>query len=166
MSRLLPLFSVVLLLPVTLLAAEPPLVEKFLTEGKLAEGERALEAHLKAHPRDDQARFGQGTLQFLRAPSLLNDYRNMENAIGGRLSHAPQGGGRWLPIGVRAWLYRFGQHRGYLDAFLSDYVARPVLRILSTCDAMERRWTDFLSGGASRESDAIGPSAGSLEDLS
>jgi NAD(P)H-quinone oxidoreductase subunit 5 len=106
------------------------------------------------------------TLQFLRAPSLLNDYRNMENAIGGRLSHAPQGGGRWLPTGVRAWLYRFGQHRGYLDAFLSDYVARPILRILSTCDAMERRWTDFLSGGTSRESDAIGPSAGSLEDLS
>jgi NAD(P)H-quinone oxidoreductase subunit 5 len=106
------------------------------------------------------------TLQFLRAPSLLNDYRNLENALGGHLLHAPQGGGRWIPLGLRTWLYRFAQHGGYLDVCLSDYVARPLLRTLSACDALERRWTDFLSGGTSRESDAFGPSAGSLEDLS
>jgi hypothetical protein len=31
---------------------------------------------------------------------------------------------------------------------------------------LERRWTDFLSAGPSRESDRLSPSAGSLEDLS
>jgi hypothetical protein len=48
-------------------AAEPPLVEKFLLEGKLAEGEKALEVRLQASPNDDQARFGLGVLQFLQS---------------------------------------------------------------------------------------------------
>ena len=52
-------------------AADPPLVERYLEEGKLAEGERALAAHLKDHPDDDQAWFGLGTLQFLRAVEIV-----------------------------------------------------------------------------------------------
>jgi hypothetical protein len=50
-----------------LAAAEPPLVEKYLHDGKLAEGEKALLAELARNPKDDQARFGLGTLQFLRS---------------------------------------------------------------------------------------------------
>jgi NADH:ubiquinone oxidoreductase subunit 5 (subunit L)/multisubunit Na+/H+ antiporter MnhA subunit len=106
------------------------------------------------------------TLQFLRASSVLQDYRLLENAIGDRL---PQGAGLvgpLVPMAGRVWLYRFAQQRGYLDAWLSDYVARPVLRFFQWCDAMERRWTDLLAGGQSRASDRLGPSAGSLEDLS
>lgn len=49
------------------LAADPPKVEKYLLEGKLQEGESALAAALKEHPRDAQLRFGLGVVQFLRA---------------------------------------------------------------------------------------------------
>jgi hypothetical protein len=44
-----------------------PLVEKYFLDGRLKEGDVALSAHLKEHPSDDQARFGLGVLQFLRA---------------------------------------------------------------------------------------------------
>jgi NAD(P)H-quinone oxidoreductase subunit 5 len=104
------------------------------------------------------------TLQFLRAPTLLHDYHQMENAIG---AHLPRPGG---PLGLasgrlRAWLYRFALERGYLDALLNEYVAGPFVRLFRWCDAMERRWTDFLAGGASRESDAVKPHSGAIEDL-
>ena len=36
--------------------------------------------------------------------------------------------------------------RGYLDAFLVDYLARPFLAVLQLCDRAERRWTNFLAG--------------------
>src|SRR5437868_6474009 len=48
-------------------ADKAPLVEKYLLEGKLADGEKALQARLKEDPKDDQARFGLGVLQFLQA---------------------------------------------------------------------------------------------------
>ncbi len=44
-----------------------PLAEKYLIEGKLAEGARALSEYLNANPQDDEARFGLGVVQFLRA---------------------------------------------------------------------------------------------------
>src|SRR5438552_12469309 len=43
-----------------------PLAEKYLLDGKLAEGAKALQARLKEAPKDDQARFGLGVLQFLK----------------------------------------------------------------------------------------------------
>ena len=106
------------------------------------------------------------TLQFLRAPSLLHDYHMLENAIGRRLDVGQQAASAPLAPSFATWLYRFSQHRGYLDAILNDYVAAPLLRLLVICDSWERRWTDFLSGRQSRESDALPPSAGSLEELS
>ena len=47
-------------------AADTPLAEKFLLDGKLADGAKALEGRLKETPKDDQARFGLGVLQFLQ----------------------------------------------------------------------------------------------------
>jgi hypothetical protein len=44
-----------------------PVAEKYLIEGRLAEGEKALGDLLARDPRDDQARFGLGTVQFVRA---------------------------------------------------------------------------------------------------
>ncbi len=55
-------------------ADEPPsspLVESYLVEGRLADGQTALDAHLQQHPGDAQARFGQGVLQLLRAVENL-----------------------------------------------------------------------------------------------
>jgi len=72
----------VLLLFVALLAAAPntassdttdgqPIVEKFLTSGELAAGEKALSRHLEGHPDDDQVRFELGVLQVVRAVERL-----------------------------------------------------------------------------------------------
>lgn len=49
-----------------LYAADPPLVESFLVEGKLADGQAALVKRLAESPQDDQARFGLGVVQFLQ----------------------------------------------------------------------------------------------------
>ena len=105
------------------------------------------------------------TLQFVRAPTLLLDYSTLENAIGASL---PQRQGPWerrIPARWQVWFYRLALERGYLDAFLSDCIVQPFLRLLRWCDAMERRWTDFLSGRQSRESEQIAPSPESLEEL-
>jgi NAD(P)H-quinone oxidoreductase subunit 5 len=85
------------------------------------------------------------TLQFIRAPTLLQDYRNLENAIGTRLPRPP-GPLAAAPGRVRTWLYRFALERGYLDAILTDYVARPFVRLFLWFDRLERRWVDWLNG--------------------
>src|SRR5438876_3023590 len=46
--------------------ADAPLAERYLLDGKLAEGAKALEIRLKQAPKDDQARFGLGVTQFLQ----------------------------------------------------------------------------------------------------
>jgi NADH:ubiquinone oxidoreductase subunit 5 (subunit L)/multisubunit Na+/H+ antiporter MnhA subunit len=105
------------------------------------------------------------TLQFVRAPTLLQDYRQLENAIGDRLPSQTSSWVNVMPRRARIWLYRFAIERGYLDAWLDDCVVAPFMRIFQWCDAAERRWTDFLSGGKSRESDRTDESTGSLEEF-
>jgi NAD(P)H-quinone oxidoreductase subunit 5 len=95
------------------------------------------------------------TLQLLRAPTLLHDYHVLENAIGGRVGPRERFWSDWIPDGVRLWWYRFALNRGYLDSLLDQYVVRPVVRCFEWCDAAERRWTDWLSGGHSRRSDDV-----------
>ncbi len=101
------------------------------------------------------------TLQFLRAPTLLHDYHQLENALGTHLPHSAAGA---HASGLGHWLYRLAIQRGYFDTFLAEYVARPVLTILKKCDAWERRWTNFLSAAPSRESDEQAPGAGSIKE--
>jgi len=104
------------------------------------------------------------TLQFLRAPTLLHDYRTMEDAIGERL---PQFSAAWLnqaPENVRIWYYRIALERGYMDAYLKDYVVQPFLTIFRKCDQVERRWTQFLSGKQRPEATSA-DSSSSLEEL-
>lgn len=104
------------------------------------------------------------TLQFIRAPTLLQDYHLLENAIGERL---PGGGGslaRLVGPTLRTRLYRFALERGYLDALLQQYLVDPFIRILRGCDALERRWTDFLSG-SSREPDLAKINGEAMEDV-
>jgi NADH-quinone oxidoreductase subunit L len=105
------------------------------------------------------------TLQFVRAPTLLKDYRMLENAIGGHLPRDITPLGRLGIAHYRIWLYRWALERGYLDSLLSEYVVFPFVRIFHWCDGVERRWTDFLSHGPSRESDRVQPHVGSIEDL-
>lgn len=106
------------------------------------------------------------TLQFVRAPTLLHDYHTLENAIG---SHMPRPAGpmhRLVPERVRSWLYRFALERAYLDWWLTDVFVKPFIWLFQRFDALERKWTDFLSGQASRESDQIEPYSRQIEELS
>ena len=66
------------------------------------------------------------TLQFLRAPTLLQDYRLLENALGDRLPRPAGPLGRLAAGRSAAWLYRFALERGYLDALLTRLRRRPV----------------------------------------
>lgn len=67
------------------------------------------------------------TLQFLRAPSMLHDYRRMHSATGGALGRTGQFYDRVVPASLKAALYRAGLERGYFDAALDRFVLRPVL---------------------------------------
>jgi NAD(P)H-quinone oxidoreductase subunit 5 len=106
------------------------------------------------------------TLQLLRAPTLLHDYRSLENAIGSRLPSSNRSAwDRWISPRGRIGVYRFALERGYLDAILSNYIVRPFLLVFRACDRWERRWTDWLSGAESRESDRVQPATESLEEF-
>ena len=105
------------------------------------------------------------TLQFVRAPTLLRDYHTMENAIGDRL---PPGGAplpRRFSDRIAAWFYRLALERGYFDAVLTDCLVRPFVWLFQCCDRLERRWTDFLTGGPSRDLERPPSSTGTLDDL-
>jgi NAD(P)H-quinone oxidoreductase subunit 5 len=105
------------------------------------------------------------TLQFVRAPTLLHDYHALENAIGAHLPQSPQGWERRLPARTQAWFYRLALERGYWDAWLTDYVAAPLLRLFRTFDGWERKWTDWLSGAPSRQSDSRSASLGTKDEV-
>jgi NAD(P)H-quinone oxidoreductase subunit 5 len=86
------------------------------------------------------------TQQFVRAPSLLQDYRHFENAIGSRL-HVP--GLSWLeliPGQLRGWFYRFALERGYLDSILLAFMVMPFVRLFRRFDRLDRAWARWLAG--------------------
>jgi NAD(P)H-quinone oxidoreductase subunit 5 len=105
------------------------------------------------------------TLQLVRAPSLLRDYHAMENAIGAPLPQQISIYERRLSEPWRLRLYELAIERGHLDTVLHDYLVRPFVNAFRWCDATERAWTDFLSGGMSRESDRVQPSLDHVEEL-
>lgn len=103
------------------------------------------------------------TLQLLRAPSVLKDYRMYENAVGSPLvGHKPDDSPNVTFRQI--WLYRFALERGYLDALLNGWIVDPFMSTFRSFDALERRWIRFLSGGESSESDRLAPHGDSLED--
>jgi NAD(P)H-quinone oxidoreductase subunit 5 len=106
------------------------------------------------------------TLQFLRAPTLLHDYHTIENAIGDHLPHAHTPLRRLANGRALSWLYRLAIERGYFDALLASWIVGPFVRVFRWCDALERRWTDFLSGGSSRESDRVAAPFGVIDEIS
>ena len=86
------------------------------------------------------------TLQLLRAPSLLQDYLNLENAIGDLLPNArPQ----LIPLtdqGRKLGSYRFCYQRGYLDSAMQRMFVRPFRQTFQWARCMEQSWLRFLSG--------------------
>ena len=104
------------------------------------------------------------TLQFLRAPTLLHDYRVLENAIGDRLSTQTTAWESRFSKRTELWLYRLALQRGYLDACLSDYLVSPALSFFRSCDVWERRWIQFLSGSTSSQATGEKSGADNLSD--
>ena len=103
-------------------APEPPLVEKYLIEGKLAEERKALAEAIAAKPTDAQAQFGLGVIQFVggveRLVQSFHRFGLRANVLGNALPFAR------LPIPVKA----APEPIGYAD-----------LR------AIFQRWTDDLA---------------------
>jgi NAD(P)H-quinone oxidoreductase subunit 5 len=95
------------------------------------------------------------TLQLVRAPTLLHDYHQLENALGTHLPRRPTIWQRLLPDRFRRRAYRIALERGFLDAALNDFVVRPFVYSFRMCDALERRWTDWLAGERPRQSDRL-----------
>ena len=69
------------------------------------------------------------TLQFLRAPSVLNDYHHMHAAAGGQLPDTGKHYDFFVPKPVQIWLYRMGLERGYLDSFIDRFIVNAVLKV-------------------------------------
>lgn len=88
------------------------------------------------------------TLQFVRAPSLLHDHHQLENAIGMPPRAEPAQWEQRLPIGVQRWLFRFSLERGYLDSILERTIARPFVALFCGFDRWECRWARWLEGPA------------------
>lgn len=63
-------------------ADAPPMIERYLTAGKLSDGKKALLTHLEKQPKDDQARFGLGTLEFLQSVEHLGQSLYRYGALG------------------------------------------------------------------------------------
>lgn len=82
------------------------------------------------------------TLQLLRAPSLLHEHHQIENAIGSQLPIARRStDSKW-----KALSYRLGFERALFDILLARAVVRPLRRLLAACDQLERRWLYWLAG--------------------
>ena len=69
------------------------------------------------------------TLQFLRAPSMLHDYHQMQSAMGGELSPAGSRLEDLFPKRVQLWLYRWALDRGHLDTILDRWVIYPLMQL-------------------------------------
>jgi len=106
------------------------------------------------------------TLQLVRAPTLLHDYHNLENAIGDHLPTGSHAGGPWLSGRLRRRLYRLSLERGYLDSAIDEYLVRPFLLVFRACDAAERKWTRLLAGTNRESQDADVPRVPSGEESS
>ena len=81
------------------------------------------------------------TMQYLRAPSMLHDYHQMDSAVGGQLlANGTQIEGM-LPEGFQLWLYRWALDRGHLDTILERWVIAPLLHISAYISGRDRAGT-------------------------
>jgi NAD(P)H-quinone oxidoreductase subunit 5 len=86
------------------------------------------------------------SLQFLRAPSLLHDFHQAQNAVGGHLARTGLHLERWVPPAAQRWLYVRALERAGLDALLDRVLVQPFVRTFGLFDRLERRWVERLGG--------------------
>jgi NADH:ubiquinone oxidoreductase subunit 5 (subunit L)/multisubunit Na+/H+ antiporter MnhA subunit len=91
------------------------------------------------------------SLEILRSPSLLQDYRHLEQAIGRQVPRPKLALERFFPAALRPWLYRHALERGYFDALLRDHLVGRFLRGFRALDRCDRKLTTWIGGSASTE---------------
>ena len=110
----------------TVLRAEPPpLAERFLLGDGIVSGVAALDRHLAAHGDDDEARFGLGVLQFMRAVERLGQSLHHHGGLGGEsgvarifpLLRLP------VPANPKPAETSYDDVRGMIKAFIADLAA-------------------------------------------
>jgi hypothetical protein len=93
------------------------------------------------------------SLQFLRTPSLLHDFHQVQNAVGGHLARTGVHLERRVPAAAQRRLYVWALERGDLDAMLDARLLQPFVRTFTFFDGFERRWVGWVAGrrgGANR----------------
>ncbi|MBU6386129.1 MAG: oxidoreductase, partial [Planctomycetes bacterium] len=90
------------------------------------------------------------SLQLLRAPTLLRDYRTLENAIGGRLANGQPMWVSGLEKNRQVQWYRFALERGYMDSMIDHLMLKPFCRLFKTFERIEDYWLKALDGRSSR----------------
>jgi NADH:ubiquinone oxidoreductase subunit 5 (subunit L)/multisubunit Na+/H+ antiporter MnhA subunit len=86
------------------------------------------------------------TLQFVRAPNVMRDHKQLVNSLGDSFSQPSSAFVKSIPDNTRRWLFRWSFERGYLDAILKDYIVVPFISLFNFFERIENRWTDILSG--------------------
>jgi len=86
------------------------------------------------------------SLQFLRAPSLLHDFHQVQSAVGGHLARTGLHLERSVPATAQRRLYVWALERGGLDAMLDTVLVRPFVWVFERFDHVERRWVDRIAG--------------------
>ena len=69
------------------------------------------------------------TLQFLRSPSMLQDFHRLHAAAAGELGITGAHYNHMLPEALRTWFYRFALDRGFYEAFVQRVAVNPVLAL-------------------------------------
>ena len=86
------------------------------------------------------------SLQFLRAPSFLSDFRRLGNATG----HGEKQRGwhleRLIPDSFQTRLYRYAIERGNLDGWLNALVVHPFKRAFGFVENIDHAWCDWIGG--------------------
>jgi len=85
------------------------------------------------------------TMQYLRAPSMLHDYHQMQSAVGGQLSATGTQIEEMLPERVQLWLYRWALDRGHLDTILERWIIAPLLHVSAYLSRSNRHHTHFTT---------------------
>lgn len=73
-------------------------------------------------------------LQFLSAPNVLRDLRELENNLGGRLAAATE-----APTALGGALYLLALEQGFLDGLAERYVVSPLARAAERLERLDRR---------------------------
>lgn len=106
-------------------AEQAPLADPFLYGGGIAAGCEALAAHVARNPGDDQARFGLGVLQFIRAVERLGQSLHRHGGLADAERHARVIPLLRLPVPPNPAPAEttYADVRGMIRTFISDLAA-------------------------------------------